>query len=219
MGIYRTYFDKNNTIIRDSTVNTGRNQISELFYGDMVSRFLFYCSFNELKKKVNSKEIILNGGTKHYLKIKNTSNFDVTSFLSESNNLMFSDKYRSSSFDLELRPVKELWDEGMGYDFEQSPLTRPQDRNYSQEASNWTYRTTVNKFLTPGATLGANVIAKQHFDKGNEDVFMDITSFVNDILTIGITTGITTGVTTGVTTGTTTGSTTGVTENYDGFCL
>ena len=45
MGIYRTYFDKNNTIIRDSLINTGRNQISELFYGDKVSRFLFYCSY------------------------------------------------------------------------------------------------------------------------------------------------------------------------------
>ena len=56
MGIYRTYFDKNNTIIRDSKINTGRNQISELFYGDKVSRLLFYCSFNELKNKVANKE-------------------------------------------------------------------------------------------------------------------------------------------------------------------
>jgi hypothetical protein len=207
MGIYRTYFDKNNTIIRDSKINTGRNQISELFYGDKVSRLLFYCSFNELKNKVANKDIIIiNANVKHYLKIKNTSNFDVTTFLSDSNNLVFSDKYRSSSFDLELRPVKELWDEGMGYDFEQSPLSRPQDRNYSEEASNWTHRTTVNTFATPGGTLG-DVIANQHFDKGNEDIFMDISNFVNDILINGVTTG------------TTTGTTTGITQNYEGFCL
>ena len=42
MGIYRTYFDKNNTIVKDSLVNTGRNQVSELFFGAKKSRFLFY---------------------------------------------------------------------------------------------------------------------------------------------------------------------------------
>ena len=70
MGIYRTYFDKNNTIIKDSEVNTGRNQVSELYFGETISRFLFYCSFDELKSKVDSKEIILENNVKHYLKIK-----------------------------------------------------------------------------------------------------------------------------------------------------
>ena len=55
MGIYRTYFDKNNTIVKDSLVNTGRNQVSELYFGDKVSRFLFYCSFDEITKKVENK--------------------------------------------------------------------------------------------------------------------------------------------------------------------
>ena len=81
MGIYRTYFDKNNTIVKDSLVNTGRNQVSELYFGDKVSRFLFYCSFDEIKKKVENKEIIINNDVKHYLRIKNTSNFDVSPFL------------------------------------------------------------------------------------------------------------------------------------------
>lgn len=202
MGIYRTYFDKNNTIIKDSLVNTGRNQVSELYYGDKISRFLFYCSFNELKKKVTDKEIIINDKVKHYLKIKNTSNFDVSPFLSDSNNLVFSDKYRSSSFDLELKSVNELWDEGMGYDFEQSVFTRPQDRDFSEEASNWFFRTTAKTFITPGGTLGDDILAKQHFDKGNEDILMDITNFVNSLLTTGVTTGVTTGIT-----------------DYHGFCL
>ena len=49
MGIYRTYFDKNNTIVKNSDVNTGRNQVSELYFGVTNSRFLFYCSFDEIK--------------------------------------------------------------------------------------------------------------------------------------------------------------------------
>jgi hypothetical protein len=226
MGIYRTYFDKNNTIVQNSFVNTGRNQVSELYFGDKVSRFLFYCSFEEIIKKVNDKEIILNGDVKHYLKIKNTSNFDISPFLSDSNNLVFTDKFRSSSFDLELKPIKEFWDEGMGYDFELSPLSRPQDRDFNEEPSNWFNGTYIDSFLTPGATLG-DAISTQHFDLGNEDVYMDITDFVNDIVangvitevTTGITTGVTTGITTGVTTGITTGVTTGTTYSYAGFCL
>lgn len=226
MGIYRTYFDKNNTIIRDSSVNTGRNQVSELYFGDKISRFLFYCSFNELAKKVEDKEIILNNDVKHYLKIKNTSNFDISAFLSDSNNLVFNDNYRSSSFDLELKPTQEFWDEGMGYDFEQSPLSKPQDRNFSQEPSNWFNGTYTKKFLNPGITLGEQ-ISTQHFDLGNEDVYMDITNFVNSLLINGITTGtttvvstgVTTEITTGVTTGITTGVTIGITNSYTGFCL
>ena len=73
MGIYRTYFDKNNTIIKDSDVNTGRNQVSELYFGENISRLLFYCSFDELKNKVDGKEIILENNVKHYLKIKTLS--------------------------------------------------------------------------------------------------------------------------------------------------
>ena len=215
MGIYRTYFDKNNTIIKDSDVNTGRNQVSELYFGENISRLLFYCSFDELKNKVDGKEIILENNVKHYLKIKNTSNFDITAYLSDSNDLVFSDKYRSSSFDLELRSMEEFWDEGMGYDFQLSPIARPQDRDFSKEPSNWFNGTLARTFLNPGGTLSDNIIGTQHFDKGNEDVLIDITSFVNGILISGITTGITTGLTTGITTGTTTG----VTYNYQGFCL
>jgi hypothetical protein len=74
MGIYRTYFDKNNTIVKNSDVNTGRNQVSELYFGSSKSRFLFYCSFDEIKALVNSKVINIDGDTRHILKIKNTSN-------------------------------------------------------------------------------------------------------------------------------------------------
>lgn len=198
MGIYRTYFDKNNTIIKNSRVNTGRNPVSELFYGDMVSRFLFYCSFDELKDKIENKEIIIDQNIKHVLKIKNTSSFDISPYLSESNNLVFEDKYRSSSFDLELRPIQEFWDEGMGYEFSKNPNTQIGNRDYSEETSNWFNGTLVNEFNTPGGTLGS-VIDTQHFDKGSEDVSMDVTEFVNTLLVSGTTTGIT--------------------ENYNGFCL
>lgn len=195
MGIYRTYFDKNNTIVKNSFINTGRNQVSELYFGNKVSRFLFYVDFSVIKDKVNNNEIFINDNTKHYLRIKNTSSFDISPYLSENNNLLLGDNFRASSFDLELYPINEMWDEGMGYDFNESPFNRLQDRDFSNEPSNWFQRTTVNNFTEPGVIpSGVTSISTQHFDKGNEDIFMDITNYVNtNILTNN--------------------------ENYHGFCL
>jgi hypothetical protein len=209
MGIYRTYFDKNNTIVKDSFVNTGKNPVSELYYGQQVSRFLFYCSFNELAEKYINKTFDT-GNVRHYLKIKNTSNFDVSQTLSENNNIVFTNKYRSTSFDLELRATKEFWDEGVGFDFAVNALqsSYPEDSTYNTNPANWYQSTTTQPFLNPGCTLSDTVIARQHFDNGDEDVIMDITDFVNDYLLNGITTGITSGATG-----------TGITYSYSGFCL
>lgn len=241
MGIYRTYFDKNNTIVRNSEVNTGRNQISELYFGAKRSRLLFYCSFDEIKNLISDKIINIDNETKHILKIKNTSSFDIKDFLSNSNNLLFNDNYRPTSFDLELHAVTNFWDEGTGYDFTPSATSLPGNKDYALEPSNWTKATNTSNFTIPGAVPSNSIaIATQHFDLGNEDVEMDITTFVNNYInnvttgtttgtttgvTTGITTGITTGVTTGITTGVTTGITTGVTTGittgttYFGFCL
>lgn len=213
MGTYRTYFDKNNTIVKNNDVNTGRNQISELYFGMSHSRFLFYCSFDEIKALVNDKVINLDSDTRHILKIKNTSSFDIKDFLSNSNNLLFNDNYRPTSFDLELHEIKQFWDEGTGYDFSPSPTSIPENKDYALEPSNWLKATNTTNFNPSGAVPnGSTPIATQHFDWGNEDVEMDITNFVNNILTSATASTIT-GTTTGVTTGTTTGTT------YYGFCL
>ena len=181
MGIYRTYFDKNNTIVKNSDVNTGRNQVSELYFGSSKSRFLFYCSFDEIKALVNSKVINIDGDTRHILKIKNTSNFDIKDFLSTSNNLLFGENYRPTSFDLELHEIKQFWDEGTGYDFMPSPTSIPENKDYALEPSNWVKATNTSNFTLPGAISNGSVpIATQHLDWGNEDIEMDITDFVKD---------------------------------------
>ena len=162
MGIYRTYFDKNNTIVKNSDVNTGRNQVSELYFGSSKSRFLFYCSFDEIKALVNSKVINIDGDTRHILKIKNTSNFDIKDFLSTSNNLLFGENYRPTSFDLELHEIKQFWDEGTGYDFMPSPTSIPENKDYALEPSNWLKATNVSDFSPSGAVqVGSQPIATQ----------------------------------------------------------
>jgi hypothetical protein len=96
-------------------------------------------------------------------------------YLNEENNLVFGNMQRATSFDLELKELLKDWDEGIGYDFNPNESRKPYDQAYSNDIpSSWIG-------MTDG-TLG-DVITTQHFDKGNEDIEMDITDFVNNIIT------------------------------------
>lgn len=179
MGTIRTYFTKNNTIVKNSAVNTGRNPVSELYYGNRNSRFLFYCDFTDLKEKYRNKELIIDDTTKHILNIKPTSSFDIMPYLNEENNLVFGNMQRATSFDLELKELLKDWDEGIGYDFNPNESRKPYDQAYSNDISNW--------FGMTGDTLGDVITTGEpkhlHLDKGNEDIIMDVTDFVNNIIT------------------------------------
>ena len=90
MGILRTYFSKDNVIVRDSTVNTGRNPIVELFYGGSTnindttySRYLFSIDFSQLKTIM--KTPILIDGRNIYEK-KNVKAFGISYFSIGKNN-------------------------------------------------------------------------------------------------------------------------------------
>ena len=72
MSYFRSYFSKNNTIIKDSTVNTAKNPTTELYYGEGISRFIFSVDFSNLQNKVNNGDLVINNNTKHYLKMTNT---------------------------------------------------------------------------------------------------------------------------------------------------
>lgn len=210
MGIYRTYFEKNNTIVKNSSINTAKNPITELYCGDKVSRFLFLVNFQQIANMVENKQInISNGNIKHILKITNTSNFDVAPNLNVNNDISLGDGYRSASCDIELRPLTQFWDEGNGYDYEQVFLLG--DNSYNVEASNWTNATTSVKFNNSGAVNTNYIIGTQHLDHGDENIEIDITNFVNKLLTTGITIN--------TYSGQTTGTYTADYHNYVGFVL
>ena len=72
MSYYRSYFSKNNTIIKNSEVNTAKNPTTEIYYGEGFSRFIFTINFSGLTSKVNNGDLVIDNNTKHYLKMKNT---------------------------------------------------------------------------------------------------------------------------------------------------
>jgi hypothetical protein len=227
MSILRSYIDKNNTIVSNSYVNTGRNPVIELNFGasDLVvpnfgySRLLFNLDLSLLEQNIASG-VISTGcttGMTHTLKMTNTSSFDNELL----NTVMSNQRRRATSFDLILFRIPnvsgdtgnpQLWDEGVGYDYNDfniakssaqggmSPLTYVDSRAFSTRPSNWYQTTTVSDWSEPGVYSNTNsgtvnysgltIVARQHFELGNEDVNMDMSDEINGILN-GSITGVT----------------------------
>ena len=148
----------------------------------------------------------------HTLKMCNSSYFNQNLQAQK----LIDGKQRTSSFDLNLFRVNQFWDEGTGYDYARV-ISVESDNNitYVEGASNWYYATSVTPWtgttscvynglsgntcdgLTGYTThIGGGVyegcgtgltVTTQHFDKGNENIEMDITQEVNDLITGGTT--------------------------------
>jgi hypothetical protein len=227
MSILRSYIDKNNTIISNSYVNTGRNPVIELNFGasDLIvpnfgyTRFIFDLDLALLEENIVSG-VISTGCTSamtHTLKMTNTSSFDNELL----NTFMTNERRRATSFDLILWRIPKFsgntgnpqyWDEGVGYDYNDfniaqnsanggiSPLTYVDSRAYSTRPSNWYQTTTLSGWSQNGIYNNVNqgvvnysgltIVARQHFELGNEDLNMDMTAEINGILN-GSITGVT----------------------------
>ena len=178
MAVYRIYFDKNNTIQRNSYINTGLNPVSELFYGNGFSRLLLSFDTSEIKRRLDEKEINLNRDHRIFLNLKNTLNNDVAGDFTEQGHIDFKGMNRASSFDLECYPLQEDWDEGKGYDF-RFIMDEFSEETFKTTPSNWFYRQTGKKWKNEGGLESAslsNPFGSQHFDHGNEDLQLDITT-------------------------------------------
>ena len=227
MSILRSYIDKNNTIVSNSYVNTGRNPVIELNFGssDLVvpnfshSRLLLNLDLELLRSNIQSG-VISTGCTSamtHTLQMTNTSSFDNELL----NTFMSNQRRRATSFDLILFRIPKTsgdtgnpqeWDEGVGYDYTDfnlaknsavggsAPLTYVDSRAYSTRPSNWYQTTTITNWSQPGVYnnrnlgvvnySGLTIIARQHFELGNEDLDMDMTDEINGVLD-GSITGVT----------------------------
>lgn len=128
--VFKTYFDKFNTIIEDSEINVGINPIAELCYGPRVTRNLFYFDEKGLRDTfLQNHWVIKNedgsfalteeakGHTKHILHIYNAGSPNpVQMFYEETSSIVEADKKRASSFSLIFFLIPKDWDGGRGYD-------------------------------------------------------------------------------------------------------
>lgn len=184
--VVRTYFDKNNTLVANDFVNTARNPVAELYYGGGstsagFTRFIFHFDETRLRN-------LYTGGTypdltklTHTLRLTNTAIFD-----EELLNKNMSGKARASSFDLIVFTLNQPFDEGVGYDFTNCTALYG-NCSISNQPSNWYSAQTGTAWsggngVYSGSPSGIT-IATQHFDLGNENFEVDITSYVNGLLT------------------------------------
>jgi hypothetical protein len=179
MSYFRSYFEKNNTIIKKSQINTAKNPNTEIFYGSGFSKFLFKVDFTDLKSKIDNGDFVIDGNTKHYLKMTNCI-FGDEAYLGVKRG---TERQRTTSFDLIVFKIPEFWDEGIGFDYEKTYDFTTGNETYDLRPSNWYNRTTLDAWASDGVyTTTPVIVATQHFDNGNENLDVDITNYVNNVL-------------------------------------
>ena len=183
MSYFRSYFEKNNTIIKNKAVNTAKNPTTEIFYGSGFSKFLFKVDFTDLILKIQNGDLVIGPNTKHYLKMTNTISGD-SQLVGEKRN---TGRQRTTSFDLILFQIPENWDEGVGFDYEDGGYDYTTgNETFDERPSNWFYRTTLNQWTTAGVyQSGPTIVGTIHFDNGDENINLEITNYVNGIVLSG----------------------------------
>ncbi len=209
--VLRTYLDKFNTIIKDSSLNTGFNQIAELIYGANNTRLLVHFSIDKLKEYVNKNNISDLSKMKHFLKITNCGFIDKKDLYRQEPNMYNNGvKLRASSFDLIFFLIPQEWDNGKGYDmqknfFNQSYNTKCCDsinvdtsKLLSTDGSNWykarngifwdeegiyANETLSKEYDNFSSNEGSDiVIGRQKFDIGDENINVDLSEIVNKMI-------------------------------------
>ncbi len=181
---YRTHLDKDNLIVKDSTINLGKNPVAELFYGGtqenpVYSRYLVH--FNESSIKNLYDQCYLGDLTKvsHILKIKPTWFFGDGE-----------DRCLASSYTLCVSRITQEWSEGCGYLYDCEGGCEqliPLSCNASHSASNWYNATTEKAWEDEGIfnNLSGDPLYCTTIDCDNElndYLEFDLTDEVNDIL-------------------------------------
>ena len=191
MSTFRSYFSKNNTLISSNETNNSQNPVTEVSYGSLqqrVTRFIFDIDLQDLIDKINNGFIIPNSGMTHTLHMTNTISY-AQQYLGKKS---YSESIeRASSFDLELFNINEDWDEGSGYDFIYTDVVFP---DVVDQASNWVDRKTDVPWTISGGSYQSGVtqiIGTQRFEKGSENLNIDITDYVNQRLGFSGVTGYT----------------------------
>lgn len=200
MLVTNTFLSKCNTIVDGSLANTGLNPILQLYYGNMHTRGLIYFDESKVKSLYYDRTYPDITKMRHVLKMWNVSDINVpgiTKRFPDSN--LTGLRERATSYDLLLLKTPRDWDAGRGFDFSQTK-TLESYRAYSEYGSNWYHATTDTLWETPGVYYAREVeeelermekeksnysgiiVARQHFDFGNEPIEMDITDAFNSFI-------------------------------------
>ena len=187
MSVFRSYFKKNNTLIENNLTNNSQNPVTEISYGTFnrqPTRFIFEVELEDLVQKIRDGLIVPNDSMRHVLHMTNTISYAPQYLGRKSYSVNIE---RASSFQLDLFNIDEDWDEGSGYDLRFNDTVYPYvdvvERSIIDPASNWYDRKTNIPWTNEGAyTGGTQILGSQYFEKGNENLEIDVTDYVNQRL-------------------------------------
>lgn len=203
MGVFRIYPEKSNSIASGvyQNFNSGQNAVVDIWYGgggtdtaperrNSISRFIVKFNLEDLRQKMSSMEINPNLVASFKLKMKNAIPSD--RILEPEYEFDVLNKRIASSFDLIAFPINKEWDKGRGYDlYKENYSVKQYGSPLITGYSNWNSATLMTSWDEPGiytnptASTAVTQYSSQHFDIGNEDINMDITSIVRDWLSGG----------------------------------
>lgn len=205
-----TFLDKCNTILRDSKLNFGLNPVAELNMGTKVSRVCLHFNTNHLIDAYEDKTIADLSKTRHILKLFNCSYVNINDHDVVAAGIAdIPEKQRATSFDVIVFTLPKDFDEGNGFDYKDNYWIS-QNRKKSGNGCTWYQCRNLMPWLgkddNPEITHYADgvydfdyiyreyraylsggtsdiIVASQHFDYGAENFELDITDYVNSVIT------------------------------------
>lgn len=194
------FLDRTNTIIEGSKYNCGLNPIMQISYGKGVSRGLLHFDIDEIKKNVEENVSDTEKLT-FKLHMTNCASVDTVPFHDTLLRGKTGVAERASSFTLDFYKAPSSWDEGSGFDF-QSDFWIHDRKVQDLQGSTWYQSATAMPWsfdMGSGLTIetyGAYnkdmsvFVAKQSFDFGDEDINIDITNYVKELIAGETNTGL-----------------------------
>jgi len=153
MGRYRIYPLRDNTLLETSEINTGINEVMELWYGeDGVTRHFVKFNTEEYNEKYNL------GLVPHIT--ASTSTFHMFNCYPTPELYDDSTTRQANGVDLSVKMVQQNWAEGRGHDFI--------GLDTSEGISNWYCATTITSWAAPGGDFLYEVFSG-YIDAGYED--------------------------------------------------
>lgn len=201
MGLHtKTYIIKSNTLVEGSSVNLGLNPILELNCGSLVTRAIMWFDHTRLKSLVEDKTYPDIKKLRHILKLTNSASDMTVNRLNEHKcgSTFKHTRFRTCSTDLVVFKIRHPWDNGRGFSYTQD-LYLENHRAYGECGSNWFQRrnglgweelgvysrerlsSELEKFTSPVMTSDI-VIGFVHLEYGNENLSIDLTDYVNDLI-------------------------------------
>lgn len=203
------FLDKTNTIIEGNDFNLGLNPILTLSYGNSLMRGLLHFDMEQIDKLIKDKTFANTEKLKFTLKMTNCSSIEKMPYKQTLNQ-----SERASSCSVMLFKLPCDFDAGRGFNFE-SDFWVENESSYSKDGSSWYFSKTMipwnktNNFdikKMEGGIYPFNflkqeydkfkmgeesiIVGEQSFDFGDENLSIDITSYILECLKNGINNGL-----------------------------